>query len=156
MKRIKLLYRFLISINILFFILLILILAILVAPDFVYQKQYDDKTLGMFNHFIVFMRGILLFIGLFKIQQGLYAIIKNGFYNSISEIKFKNGGFFLILFGVTAIIFNIIIKRELQLNIFITNFVQYLFVVLVGLGLYILSDFIKSGGILKEENDFTI
>lgn len=156
MKKIRLLYRFLIIINVAFIILLFVILTLLVIPDFVYQKVYPDKVLGTFNHFIVFLRGLLLFIGLFKTQQGLKAIIKNGFYNTLSEMKFKSGGFYLVLFGIAAFIFNIITKPELELNIFIVNFVESIFVILVGLGLYILADFIKSGGILKEENDLTI
>lgn len=143
-------------INILFFLMLMLIFALLVIPDFIYQKQYDDKVLGMFNHFIVFLRGILLFIGLFKIQQGLRGIVSIGFYNTVNEKKFKSGGYFLILFGLSSAIFNSVIKNELQLNVFVTNFVQYFFVVLVGLGLYVFADFIRSAGVLKEENDLTI
>ncbi|WP_248724733.1 hypothetical protein [Seonamhaeicola sp. ML3] len=156
MKRIKILHRFLILINSLLFGLLIFILVLLVIPDLIFQKQYDDKVLGMFNHLIVFLRGLLLLIALFQVQKGLSAIIKNGFYNTFSETKFKKGGFFLILVGIIGIVFNIITKTELDLNVFITNFVELCFVILVGLGLYILADFIKSGGILKQENDLTI
>ncbi|WP_203256461.1 hypothetical protein [Hyunsoonleella ulvae] len=156
MKRIKLLYQFLILINSALLVLLIVILFILVIPDFIYQKVYTDKVLGMFHHFFVFVRGLLLLIALFKIQQGLRAIIKHGFYNAISETKFKSGGFFLCVVGIIAIVLNIILKSETELNIFITNIVHSFFIMLIGLGLYILADFIKSGGILKEENDLTI
>ncbi|TGV00712.1 DUF2975 domain-containing protein [Flavivirga rizhaonensis] len=156
MKNINLLYKLLLFINILFLILLLVLIVILVIPDFLYQKPHDDKVLGIFNHLVIFCRGLLLFMGLFKIQQALKAIIKYGFYNKVSEVRFKKGGLFLILFGVIGFIFNIIIKSELELNVFITNFVQYFFVLLVGLGLFVFSDFIKSGTILKEENDLTI
>lgn len=156
MKRIKLLYQFLILINSALLVLLLVILFLTVIPDFIYQKVYDDKVLGTFHHFFVFVRGLLLLIALFKIQKGLQAIIKYGFYNTTSETKFKNGGFFLCVVGITAIVFNIILKSETELNIFITNIVHSFFIVLIGLGLYILADFIKSGGILKQENDLTI
>lgn len=156
MKQIKILYRFLFFINILFLVLLVVLMAVLVLPDFIYLKVHDGKVLGMFNHLVIFCRGLLLFIGLFKIQQALKAILKYGFYNSISEVKFKKGGLFLVLFCLSSFIFNIIIKSELELSVFIINFVQYFFVLLVGLGLFIFSDFIKSGTILKAENDLTI
>ncbi|TYA73931.1 hypothetical protein [Seonamhaeicola marinus] len=156
MKKIRLLHRFLAIINIALIVLLFVILGLLVIPDLIFQKAYTDKALGTYNHLIIFLRGLLLLVGLFKTQQGLMAIIRNGFYNTISELKFKRGGLFLVLFGITGIIFNIITKQELELNIFITNFIESIFVILVGLGLFILADFIKSGGILKEENDLTI
>ncbi|MBC3756794.1 DUF2975 domain-containing protein [Hyunsoonleella sp. SJ7] len=156
MKRINLLYGFLVIVNILLASVLVVILILLVIPDFLYQKTYPNETFGIFKHFVVFLRGTLLLFGLFKIQQGLISIIKHGFYNTISESKFKRGGFFLILVGVTSIAFNIILKGEFQATVLITNFVQSFFVILVGLGLYVLADFIKSGGKLKEENDLTI
>lgn len=151
MKNIKLLYRF-----ILFSILLTVSIAILIIPDLVYLKKYDDKVFGMFNHLIILIRGIILFIGLLQIQTGLKAIIKRGFYNLISEVKFKKGGLFLIMYGILSSIYNICIMIELKLDTFINNFIIYFFIVLVGIGLYVLSDFIKSGGKLKEENDLTI
>lgn len=156
MKNIKLLYRFIFFINILFSILLIISIAILVIPDFVYLKNHDDKVFGMFNHLIIFIRGIVLFIGLLQIQKALKAIIKQGFYNLVSEVKFRKSGFFLVIYGIASSIFNICIMSELKLDEFINNFILYFFVVLVGIGLYVLSDFIKSGGILKQENDLTI
>lgn len=156
MKRINLLYRFLIIVNVLLVTLLMVILILAVIPDFLYKKTYSNETFGMFNHLITFLRGSLLLCGLFKIQQGLRAIIEHGFYNTFSEFKFKRGGFFLILVGIISIAFNILLNGELKLNVLITNFVQSFFVILVGLGLYILADFIKSGGKLKDENDLTI
>ncbi|OEJ98657.1 hypothetical protein A8C32_05510 [Flavivirga aquatica] len=156
MKKIKLLYRFLILINTLLIILLITCLIILVIPDFMYSKAYDDKVFGMFNHFIIFMRGIILFIGLAQVQRGLKAVIKQGFFNATSEVKFRKGGLFIIIFGVLGAIYNTCVRAELKLDIFINNYIHYFFIILVGLGLYMLVDFIKNGGKLKEENDLTI
>ncbi len=156
MKRIKLLYRFLILINTSFTFVLLIQLLILVIPDFVYSREYGIKILGRFNHLIILVHGLLLLVGLFKVQQGFRAILNLGFYNVSSENRFKKGGRFLILFGVFGAIYNLITASELELDVLVTNFIQYFFVVLVGLGLYILSEFIKNGGILKEENDLTI
>ncbi|AUP79171.1 hypothetical protein [Flavivirga eckloniae] len=156
MKRIKLLYRFLIFINVFFSILLVVQLVLLIGPDLIYWKQYEDRTFGTFQSLIEGVRLVLLLIGLFKVQHGVRAIIDEGFYNVTSQVKFKKSGFFLIIYVLISFAYNILVMKELELNIFIVNFIQYYFILLVGIGLYIFSDFIKNGGKLKQENDLTI
>lgn len=156
MKNIKLLHRFLLLFNIALAAMLLATLVFLVIPDLIYWKQYDHKVFGPFNHLVDFMRGALLFIALWKAQQGLAALMQQGFYNRISELKFKSSGVFLIILAISSAIFNIFIMGEIELNFFITNFMQYFFILLAGIGLHIFSDFIKSGKVLKEDTDLTI
>ncbi len=139
-----------------FIILLIFQIVVLIIPDFINSNTYNDKVFGRFNHLIIAARGTLLLIGLYKAQQGLFSILKNGFFNHKSEQKLNQSGVFFILSGISSIIYNILIMSELKLDIFINNFVQHIIILLIGFGLFIFSDFIKKGGVLKHENDLTI
>ena len=95
-------------------------------------------------------------VGSFKIQHGVNYIIKEGFFNNTSEIKFRVAGKIFILFAIFRIIYIIISIEDVNLNELINSSVLAFLVILVGLGLLIFSDFIKNGGVLKQENDLTI
>ncbi|MBL4904872.1 MAG: DUF2975 domain-containing protein [Flavobacteriaceae bacterium] len=128
----------------------------LVIPDLYHSKVYENSVLGSYNHLVLTMLLTIILLGSFKVQQGIQAIIKNGFFNPKSVVKFKQAGMILILFTFLRVVYIIIIKSEFKLNELINNSILAFLVLLVGIGLLIFSDFIKNGGVLQEENDLTI
>ena len=156
MKKVKLLYRLLFFINILTTILIGAQFLFLVIPDIYHSKIYEDNVLGAFNNLVLTSLLALIVTGSFKIQQGIQYIIKDGFFNKKSELKFKLAGKIFIGFAICRIVYIIIVMSEFQLNELINNLILAFIVILVGIGLLIFSDFIKNGGVLKEENELTI
>lgn len=156
MKKVKLLYRLLIFINIMTTISIGTQIVFLVIPDIYHSKVYEDQVLGSFNNLVLISLLILIVTGSFKIQQGIQYIIKDGFFNPKSEVKFKLAGKLFIGFALCRITYIIIAMSEFKLNELINNLILAFIVVLVGIGLLIFSDFIKNGGVLKQENDLTI
>ncbi|MEH6534841.1 MAG: hypothetical protein V7719_00505 [Psychroserpens sp.] len=156
MKNVKLLYRLLIFINLSTTVLIGIQIIMLVIPDLYNSKPYDDYVLGSFNNLILTGLLVIIVTGSFKIQQGIKYIINEGFFNSVSEFKFRSAGLIFIIFAICRIVYVLIIMSEFELSELINNLVMAFLVVLVGMGLFIFSDFIKNGGVLKEENDLTI
>jgi len=128
----------------------------LVIPDLFQSKAYEDNVLGAFDNLVLTSLLAVIVIGSFKIQQGIQYIIKDGFFNSKSEFKFKLAGKIFIGFAVCRLLYIGITMQAFKLNELINNAILAFVVVLVGIGLLIFSDFIKNGGILKEENELTI
>ena len=156
MKKVRLLYRLLIFINILTTILIVVQIAFLIIPDLYNSKVYEDKVLGSLDNLVLTSLLVLIITGSFKIQQGIRYIIKDGFFNPKSELKFKFAGKIFIGFAFSRIAYIIIAMSDFELNELINNLIIAFIVILVGIGLLIFSDFIKNGGVLKEENDLTI
>ncbi len=156
MKKIKLLHQLLILINILAIALICVQIILLVIPDLYYLKVYEDNVLGSFNNLVLTGLLTLILFGSFKVQQGIKSIIKDGFFNPKSEEKFKLAGKIFIGFAICRITYIIIAMSEFKLNELINNLILAFIAVLVGIGLLIFSDFIKNGGVLKQENDLTI
>lgn len=156
MKKVRLLYRLLIFINIFTTILIGVQLVFLVIPDMYNSKVYEDNVLGSFNHLVLTSLLALIVTGSFKIQQGIQYILKDGFFNPKSELKFKLAGKLFIGFAGCRLLYIIITMRTFKLNEIINNSILAFVVVLLGIGLLIFADFIKNGGILKEENELTI
>jgi len=156
MKNVKLLYRLLIFINLATIVLIGIQFFALVIPDLYHSKSYDNHVLGTFNNLILTGLLVVIVIGSFKIQHGIKYIIKDGFFNSISESKFRSAGLIFIVFAICRVIYILIIMSEFKLSELINNLIMAFLVVLVGMGVLIFSDFIKNGGVLKEENDLTI
>ena len=156
MKKVKLLYRLLIVINLSTLVLIGIQTFALVIPDIINYKADNGHVLGAFNNFILTGLLIIIVTGSFKIQQGIKHIIKDGFFNSISELKFRRAGLIFIIFAICRIVYILIIMSEFKLSELINNLIMAFLVVLVGMGLLIFSDFIKNGGVLKQENELTI
>ena len=156
MKKIKLLYRLLIFINILTTILIGVQIVFLVIPDLYHSKVYEGNVLGSFNNLVLTLLLVLIVTGSFKIQQGILYIIKDGFFNIKSQLKFKLAGKIFIGFALCRIVYIIILMSDFKLNELINNLILAFIVILVGIGLLVFSDFVKNGGILKEENELTI
>lgn len=156
MKKVKLLYRLLIFINLATFVLIGTQIFGLVIPDILNSETANNHPLGVYNN--LFLTGLLIIIvaGSFNIQLAIKYIIKDGFFNKISESKFRIAGLIFIIFSVCRVIYILIVMSEYKLSELINNFIMVFLVVLVGMGLMIFSDFIKNGGVLKEENELTI
>ncbi len=156
MKKVKLLYRLLIFINLATFVLIVTQIFGLVIPDIVNSSQTKNHVLGAFNNLILTGLLSVILMGSFKIQQGIKHIIKDGFFNRISELKFRKAGLIFVGFALLRTAYIILARNEFKLNELINSFIMAFLVVLVGMGLLIFSDFIKNGGVIKEENDLTI
>ena len=156
MKKVRLLYRLLIFINIMTSILIGIQFLFLVIPDLSQSKVYENHVLGTFNNLVLTLLLVLIVTGSFKIQQGIQYIIKDGFFNKRSELKFKLAGKIFIGFAICRIVYIMIVMSEFQLNELINNLILAFIVIIVGIGLLIFADFIKNGGVLKEENELTI
>ncbi len=156
MKKVKLLYRLLVFINILTIILIGVQTVFLVIPDLFRAKAYEENVFGSFNHLVLTSLLALIVTGSFKIQQGIHYIIKDGFFNPKSEMKFNLAGKIFIGFALSRLLYIIITMGTFKLNEIINDSILAFVVVLLGIGLLIFADFIKNGGILKEENELTI
>ena len=104
---------------------------------------------------------VLLLLGLVYIERGLSYCIKKGYFNNRSIFKFKRGGVFLILSGLISLIMSAIMlfsqtNTILVQNLMNQNISKSFLIIVIGLGLVIISDFIKKGNIIQSENDLTI
>jgi len=150
MRKIKILRGFIIALC-----AFVIIVRLIVGPILLIQVEHDDKLLLVISKF-----PFLLFAGLIFIERGLHHIIKNGYFNIKSAINVKRGGLFLIISGVLslirgAILLNSNVPSVLKSNI-TQNISEYLLISIVGFGLIIISDFIKKGNQIQQENDLTI
>jgi len=160
MKKIKLLYWFIIGL-ILFYIISFLANLYLTfyPPGFMNfgEEFYHQFIFGRYTHFVGMTISIFSFIALFVIQKGLFATIKNGFFNQSSSGKFKLAGKLFLIFGGLSLFWDttllIYSKGEF---IFFERLSQDVFILLIGFGLLIITDFINNGNALQQENNLTI
>jgi len=146
MKRIKLLHGIIITLVIL-----------LIARSFF---LIFSIPLGLMKNIIINIP-VLLLLGLIYIERGLSYCIKNGYFNSKSILKFKRGGLFFIFSGLISLIMGAIMlffqtNTILVQNLMYQNISKSFLILVIGLGLVIISDFIKKGNIIQSENDLTI
>ena len=104
---------------------------------------------------------VLLFIGLIYIERGLFYNIKIGYFNIQSALKLKRGGLFLMFSGFISLIKNTFILYDHfntpEIKVFlIRNITQSLLISIIGFGIIVISDFIKKGNTIQNENDLTV
>ena len=146
MKKIKILHGF------------IILLEIILLFRFAYL--IINIPLKHFTNVIPNLPFILL-IGLFFIERGLFYSIKKGYFNVESNLKFKRGGFFFILSGLINLLIGTItlmvqFNTTLEKVHLYENISRSFLIFIIGLGFIIISDFIKKGNQIKQENDLTI
>jgi hypothetical protein len=98
--------------------------------------------------------GSFFVLGLFLIQKSLYHIIKIGYFNERSALLLRKSGLVFIISSVLdslRIAFNNSDFDQKSNNIAVT-----IFILMVGIGVLLLSDVVKKGILIKNENDLTI
>ncbi len=158
MKKIKFLNAFIILLIIIFIInyLTNIYLEFFENLSGVYETGSNKYIFGSYTRHTGTIISLFTFIGLFFIQRGLYATIKNGFFNQSSATKFKISGMLFLVSGILSLIFDVLLFSNSQEIALVTNFGQDLLLILIGFSLYIIADIIINGRILKQENDLTI
>ena len=158
MKKIKFLNAFIILLIILFIVnyLTNIYLEFFTNLLVTYETGSNKYIFGSYTRYAGTIISLFTFIGLFFIQRGLYATIKNGFFNQSSASRFKISGMLFLVSGILSLIFNVLLFSNSQEIALVTNFGQDLLLILIGFSLYIIADIIINGKILKQENDLTI
>lgn len=150
MKGIKFLYGFIIVLGLL---VIIRLMHIVIYIPFEYKLETILTTTP-----------ILFFIGLIYVERGFFHTIKKGYFNIKSIVKFKKGGLFFVFSGLISLIKSIFLLFELNKSneVVISNILAYknlsqsLLLLVIGIGFVVISDFIRKGTLLKQENDLTI
>ena len=146
MKKIKFLYGFII-ILILFFVVRFVSILIVSPTELKLQIILTNTP-------------VFLFFGLIFLERGLYYSIKKGYFNAQSIFKFKLGGYLFLFSGLITLIKSVLllIKNDgPQLKMILQQDISESFLILiVGLGLVVISDFIRKANLLQGENDLTI
>ncbi|MCF6279514.1 MAG: DUF2975 domain-containing protein [Flavobacteriaceae bacterium] len=154
MKKIKILHGFLVALILLYLFFFYEILFNNPFPDTIHKNTlFGFSTFNLESLFYIF-----LFLGLIFIQQGLFLIIKKGFFNTKSAKYFKAGGFLIIVYGLLffSVELLLFIKTMKGEDFLIIRAFQAIPLLIIGFGLLIISDIIKNGKIIKQENELTI
>lgn len=156
MKKIKIAHGFLKVFTVLFALGMINYLRM---PFFKFPwENFDNLKEVMGADLVSFYTSMLLgsffVLGLFLIQKSLYHITKIGYFNERSALLLRKSGLVFIISSVLdalRIAFNNSDFDQKLNNIAVT-----IFIFMVGIGVLLLSDMMKKGIIIKNENDLTI
>ena len=149
MKKIKVLHWFLVILMVLF--------AIGLLTNFYVFKDFEGSK--YLNFLITSAFATLIVFGLFFMQRALFQIIKNGYFNTIVGVNFKRSGLCFLLSGFGSAIFNIFIFNKdgfPNSEVLLLNLITYFLLIMIGLGLLVILEFVENGNVLQQENDLTI
>lgn len=148
MKKLKILLALTISILLLYAVHFFTSIFILDS-----YQYYENQFVFIFNYTIE----IVLFIALIFISIGLTKVIKAEFFNSTSSKFFKIGGSLFMLAAIGDIIYVLeaIITTSTP-ELWIQRIFSGFLLLILGLISIIVSDILKKGLFLKQENDLTI
>ncbi|WP_040280563.1 DUF2975 domain-containing protein [Psychroserpens damuponensis] len=121
-----------------------------------FEHLYENFIFGYYTQFVGLVFSIITFIGLLSVKSGLKEIIKQGFFNSISAGKFIIGGKLFLISGLLNFIFNLILLFRSEEMLFVGEIGQSFLLMIIGFSLYIISDILQNGNLLKQENELTI
>lgn len=160
MKKIKMLYWFVIALIAIYIIAFLSnIYFTIYTPDFMnFPNEFYDKFIfGYYTLFVSLAFSVITLVALFFIQKGLFATIKKGFFNKNSSGKFKIAGKLFLISGTLSLIWDstllIYSKEEI---LFVERIGQDVLLLLIGFGLLIIANFIINGNTIQQENDLTI
>ncbi|WP_028376898.1 hypothetical protein [Leeuwenhoekiella sp. MAR_2009_132] len=156
MKKIKILYWILLAITIL--------ISISIVTDFFYsinmkstfEVANQNTILGYYTQFIYPVLFTVLILGLVYILFALKAIIVFGGFNSRSTMNFKYAGTAIGLYGFGYLLFQLNFIYSIDASKIFTNSVSSIFITIIGYGIYSFSEILKTGELLKQENDLTV
>lgn len=129
-----------------------------VPGDFPSYINFLTVATDLVKQIVVLPCLILLF-------QAVHYFIKNGYFNNKSAVKLKFSGISLMVAAVFGFISVLLLRQQLiyAMNMESTNSIKWvnelptLFILLlIGFGLYALSDFIRKGDAIERENELTI
>lgn len=121
-----------------------------------YKTYSAEFVFGNYTQFVGLAISIFTFVGLFFIKIGVSITIKDGYFIQSSTIKFKKAGLLFLISGICSLIFDALLFYNSQEILFISNLGQDFFLIIIGFSLYIITDIINNGSIIKHENDLTI
>ncbi len=143
-------------------ILILILLTYIVVKFFMTILSIPSEHI--FRISISFIPSFLLFTGLVFLVSGLRYSLKKGYFNYPCTKKFKITGYLFISSGTLGLILYIMtyFSTSGQDTIIVLKTIMYqkialnAFVIIVGIGILILSDIIKKGNSIQQENDLTI
>lgn len=159
MKKIKLLNYLMIAFLIIgtFGLVANLVLIILVLPNETKTMiDYSETNLGRFTPVATALLIMLLIKGIQNIQRALSCNIKYNYFNSRSAHYLQRAGILLILFSILCIAFDFSNYKLEDTQSFLLNLMNHVLVMSVGIALTAVSDLIKKGEIIEQENLLTI
>ncbi|TXE17815.1 DUF2975 domain-containing protein [Psychroserpens burtonensis] len=159
MKKIKFLDGFVLVLIVIYFIQFMANFYLVVyPPDFMnFPKGHElHFVFGYYTQFVSLAFSVISFTGLFFVKSGLGEIIRSGFFNSKSATKFKTAGKLFLVSGFLNMVFNMVLLLRSEEILFLGETGQSSLLVIIGFSLYIISDILENGNLLKQENDLTI
>lgn len=159
MRKIKLLYQFIILLIILNIISFLTNIYLSIYPpssmDFP-DEIYEKFIFGYYTQFVGLAISIVTFFGLIFSSIGLKSTINSGYFNLLSAKNFKIAGIILVTSGFLSLIFNLIIFFHSKGQTMFGELGQDFLLLLIGFSLIIIADFINKGNQIQLENDLTI
>jgi len=132
---------------------------LLIKGNILYELYSNPVAIPPFLIFFMLIMFLSFFYISLSIIQGIWQILKEGFFNLKSPRLFKTAGSLIIGMGLLIIavnIYNIINNPVLSTSLFIPDMLQKGYLILMGYGLIVIADILKNGYVLRQENDLTI
>ena len=158
MKKIKFLngfILFLLTIHVIFFIGNIYISSF---TEFGADINKIDENLifGSYTRYIQSTFSLILFFGLIFIHLGLRTLIEKGYFNTESASDFRKGGLFFLISGILSLVMETYLFLVTKVIAHLGFMAQEFLILLMGISLYILADFIQHGSLMRQDNELTI
>ena len=120
-------------------------------------KAIDDQLiLGSYTRDVQSIVSFILFFGLMFVHLGLSKVIEKGYFNEKSAMDFRRGALFFLISGIASLIIESYLYFVTKTVALLGFIGQDLFILLIGFTLYIVSDFIQNGNLIKQDNELTI
>lgn len=159
MKKVKFLIVFVTVLIVVYVILFLSNLYLLVYPP-EFMKFPPETRLnfifGDYTQLLNFSLPLINLIGLIVVKRGLGYIISQGFFNTSCSVYFKNAGKIFLMSGFLGLVFNTILLYRSEELLFFGEMGQGFLLMIIGFSLYVVSDILLGGNLIKQENDLTI
>lgn len=120
------------------------------------NKMDEHLVLGTYTRDIQSVVSLILCFGLIFVHLGLKKVIKKGYFNNESAVNFKRGGLFFLLSGTASLIMESYLYFVTK-GVAMLGFIgQDFLILLIGFSLYIVSDVIQNGSLIRQDNELTI
>lgn len=161
MKKIKVLHKVLMVINIMILIGIIfgfaLFYGIVPQGDMPVHGQKPNQL----SFIILNLFSLIQLFGMYQIQKSFNLMININYFNLESVKLMKTGGYILIITSITSqltafLLFGDIIINEITPELGLIEFLATFITIVIGVGFLIFADTLSRGNKLKEDNDLTI
>ena len=116
----------------------------------------EQLILGSYTRYFQFMFSIVLLFGLIFVHLGLKKVIYKGYFNDKSAENFRTGGLLFLISGILSLIIETYLFFVTKVIAHLGFMGQDFLILLMGLSLFILADFIQNGSLFKQDNELTI